>query len=328
MKRKVKRFDEGGYAALLANAQAYDREREGLPPMDDSASNDKGYNGSEAIQNENGTVNKLRRNTETGDLYNPEGNFPAPSSKTKARSAAAPVTRVSKTTRIEPIIPEDRASEEEVANKKSYESKGVGVGSSDVEKRGTGPKEDDTSAVTGLNKKSSTRAGRELSDEDRKRITRNVGIMGATAAAALIAPAAAPFVRAGLGRLMAKEAASKLNTVPMAKQLSGPSSTKMLGGPSTPKLLPGPRGETKLLTSNVSKASAENSPAIEQAMTGRSMSSGAIKRQSERDLMDNYRRGKSFGDRDIGYKSGGSVSSASSRGDGIAQRGKTRGKVC
>ena len=29
-----------------------------------------------------------------------------------------------------------------------------------------------------------------------------------------------------------------------------------------------------------------------------------------------------------GMKSGGSVSSASSRGDGIAQRGKTRGKVC
>jgi len=30
----------------------------------------------------------------------------------------------------------------------------------------------------------------------------------------------------------------------------------------------------------------------------------------------------------VSYKSGGSVSSASSRADGIAQRGKTRGKVC
>ena len=28
------------------------------------------------------------------------------------------------------------------------------------------------------------------------------------------------------------------------------------------------------------------------------------------------------------YRSGGSVSSASSRADGIAQRGKTRGKMC
>jgi hypothetical protein len=31
---------------------------------------------------------------------------------------------------------------------------------------------------------------------------------------------------------------------------------------------------------------------------------------------------------DMGYKKGGSVSSASSRGDGIAQRGKTRGRIC
>ena len=31
---------------------------------------------------------------------------------------------------------------------------------------------------------------------------------------------------------------------------------------------------------------------------------------------------------DMSYKKGGSVSSASSRGDGIAQRGKTRGKMC
>jgi hypothetical protein len=29
-----------------------------------------------------------------------------------------------------------------------------------------------------------------------------------------------------------------------------------------------------------------------------------------------------------GYKSGGSVSSASSRADGIATKGKTRGKMC
>jgi hypothetical protein len=59
-----------------------------------------------------------------------------------------------------------------------------------------------------------------------------------------------------------------------------------------------------------------------------SKSAGNAARKSESDFMDNYRRGKSFGDKDIGYKSGGSVSSASSRGDGIAQRGKTRGKVC
>jgi hypothetical protein len=77
MKRKVKRFDEGGYAALLADAQAADREREGLPSMDDSTSSDKAFSGSEAIQDESGIVSKLRRNTETGDTYNPEENLPA-----------------------------------------------------------------------------------------------------------------------------------------------------------------------------------------------------------------------------------------------------------
>lgn len=39
-------------------------------------------------------------------------------------------------------------------------------------------------------------------------------------------------------------------------------------------------------------------------------------------------RGITQGPKNMGYKSGGSVSSASSRADGIAQRGKTRGKVC
>jgi hypothetical protein len=32
--------------------------------------------------------------------------------------------------------------------------------------------------------------------------------------------------------------------------------------------------------------------------------------------------------KDMGYKKGGSVSSASARADGIAMRGKTRGKIC
>ena len=32
--------------------------------------------------------------------------------------------------------------------------------------------------------------------------------------------------------------------------------------------------------------------------------------------------------KDMGYKKGGSVSSASKRADGIAQRGHTKGKIC
>ena len=40
------------------------------------------------------------------------------------------------------------------------------------------------------------------------------------------------------------------------------------------------------------------------------------------------RRGIRAGLKEEGYKKGGKVSSASSRADGIAQRGKTRGKMC
>jgi hypothetical protein len=56
----------------------------------------------------------------------------------------------------------------------------------------------------------------------------------------------------------------------------------------------------------------------------------------ERGEMESMRQGKSFGDRDVGHKrggkvkkyaAGGSVSSASKRADGIAQRGKTRGRI-
>lgn len=39
-------------------------------------------------------------------------------------------------------------------------------------------------------------------------------------------------------------------------------------------------------------------------------------------------RGRKMGNRMGGMAKGGSVSSASNRGDGIAQRGKTRGKMC
>jgi hypothetical protein len=54
----------------------------------------------------------------------------------------------------------------------------------------------------------------------------------------------------------------------------------------------------------------------------------AAKEQEEREsraMMASQARMKSAG---AGMKKGGKVSSASSRADGIAQKGKTRGKVC
>ena len=41
-----------------------------------------------------------------------------------------------------------------------------------------------------------------------------------------------------------------------------------------------------------------------------------------------FKKGVRQGLKDEGYKSGGSVSSASKRADGIATKGKTRGKMC
>jgi hypothetical protein len=54
----------------------------------------------------------------------------------------------------------------------------------------------------------------------------------------------------------------------------------------------------------------------------RSTDSGSV----NEDLMYPTKRGS--GGYGYGFKKGGSVSSASSRADGIAQRGKTRGKIC
>lgn len=261
MKRKVKRFDEGGYAALLANAQAYDREREGLPPMDDSESNDKGYSGSEAIQDESGIVSKLRRNTETGDVYNPEGNFPALSSKTKARSAAAPVTRVSKATRIEPIISEAR-NKQMIADMKSEEAAEKVIRDKEWNKIQNEFDEKKKKAVF-VGSSPTLKQGMRTRTEEEK-------AMGAKTLEEGL-----PYVVSPLrGLKYAKGALDELRTVNAARQLAGPSSQRMLSAPA------------KRLT-----ASYKPKPGP------------------------------------YPFKSGGSVSSASSRGDGIAQRGKTRGRM-
>lgn len=115
----------------------------------------------------------------------------------------------------------------------------------------------DLKAVTGLDKKSSTRAGRELSDEDRQANTERIADMASKI----------PMVAAG-SLAIPRMTQAGLTAAKLAEQY----------------ILPSPRG----------------------------MSS-----KEPKNLMDESR----------GYKKGGKVSSASSRGDGIAQRGKTRGKM-
>jgi hypothetical protein len=223
------------------------------------------------------------------------------------------VTRVSKTTRIEPIIPEDRASEEEVANKKSYESKGVGVGSSDVAKRG----------MTTRSAEAKERGAKTLEE----------GL-----------PSALPI---GRGLKYAKGALDELRTVNAAKQLAGPSSQKLLSGPSSTKLLSGPASETKLLTGSVAKSTPEYTPPS-AVLRGKKLAEaekdalstkygnefGARQgdrlsklRKAQKEAPTNERWSSRHVKPEDMMKRGGSVSSASSRGDGIAQRGKTRGRM-
>jgi hypothetical protein len=110
-------------------------------------------------------------------------------------------------------------------------------------------------AVTGLDKKSSTRAGRELSDEDRQANTERIADMASKI----------PMVAAG-SLAIPRMTQAGLTAAKLAEQY----------------ILPSPRGFSNSKT-----------------------------------LMNESRN----------YKKGGKVSSASSRGDGIAQRGKTRGKM-
>ena len=293
MKRKVKRFDEGGYAALLADAQAADREREGLSSMDDSESNSKGYSGSEAIQDESGTVSKLRRNTETGDLYNPEGNFPSKSTQTRTKPVATSTTRNTKPA-------EDSES-------------GVGVGAAGIPTRGMRTRTEEEKA----------RGAKTLEE----------GL-----------PTAIPI---GRGLKYAKGALDELRTVNAAKQLAGPSSQKLLSGPSSTKLLSGPASETKLLTGSVAKSTPEYTPPS-AVLRGKKLAEaekdalstkygnefGARQgdrlsklRKAQKEAPTNERWSSRHVKPEDMMKRGGSVSSASSRGDGIAQRGKTRGRM-
>ena len=60
----------------------------------------------------------------------------------------------------------------------------------------------------------------------------------------------------------------------------------------------------------------------------KSVASGVGDYLSKTFSMEGREQSKKEGKERYGMKKGGSVSSASSRGDGIAQRGKTRGKMC
>jgi hypothetical protein len=87
-------------------------------------------------------------------------------------------------------------------------------------------------------------------------------------------------------------------------------------------------------TASVNKPKSSRVPSPEEASANRGAVLEKIKNvgSSISDYFSNYktpaeRRNQERKEKTVGMKSGGSVSSASRRGDGIAQRGKTRGKM-
>jgi hypothetical protein len=93
-----------------------------------------------------------------------------------------------------------------------------------------------------------------------------------------------------------------------------------------PTMLPAPKAasktDTKALESPRPKLSYDK-----RGMKEKERANRAAKREKEKDSDNIQRGGRLTGGREIELKKGGSVSSASKRADGIAQRGKTRGKV-
>ena len=73
------------------------------------------------------------------------------------------------------------------------------------------------------------------------------------------------------------------------------------------------------------QAAANREEAVDKV---KSVASGVGDYLSKTFSMEGREQSKKEGKERYGMKKGGSVSSASSRGDGIAQRGKTRGKMC
>jgi hypothetical protein len=88
-----------------------------------------------------------------------------------------------------------------------------------------------------------------------------------------------------------------------------------------PKMLPAPKATAKTDTK------ALPAPRDKRGIKEKERAQRAEDREKQKNIENYERRGRFTGGRSIDLKKGGSVSSASSRADGIAQRGKTRGKV-
>jgi len=97
MKKKIRKFQEGGFSAeqeeWLGGADRTDpyilaRMRRAVP--DKPMALKENLSGSEALRDETGATSKIRRNTETGDLYSTEAPTPKVIEKTTTTVKTAP----------------------------------------------------------------------------------------------------------------------------------------------------------------------------------------------------------------------------------------------
>jgi hypothetical protein len=109
-----------------------------------------------------------------------------------------------------------------------------------------------------------------------------------------------------------------------AKQIAN-NPTRQITGPSKADLLA--RDRAARATAREEGMAAENARryGLDPKAPGYEGAAGAVRKNLGE---DNFSLGMKRGGKAKAFASGGSVSSASSRGDGIASRGKTRGKIC
>jgi hypothetical protein len=140
--------------------------------------------------------------------------------------------------------------------------------------------ESDNSAATGMNKKLTTRAGRELTDEQRERNTERVGDIGL---------AAATMGRLGLGRLLAKEAVKSVPlTVAQVKAMRGAQEAK-----------------------EAAKAASQIRAAKQAKVTAKYNAKG--------EEIKEHIKGSSFGDRNTGHKRGGKITKTFKKGGNVME---------
>lgn len=272
MKKKIRKFQEGGFSAeqeeWLGGADRTDpyilaRMRRAVPDKKPMALKEN-LSGSEELRDETGATSKIRRNTETGDLYSTEAPTPKP-------SVAKPSVKPAATGPSKEAIDAEKKRMEDIGKKQGL--------------KGFYPEE---MLIGGGGLKVLREAGKALASK------------------------------------IAGNRALKEYVVPKLPAPSSGTSTPALPSP-TPKLTYDKAGAR-------AKARTERAEMRDEAMRRENAERYGVtdtEAPGYESLRNAFmRKGGRVKAKTKSYKSGGTVSSASKRADGIATKGKTRGKMC